>query len=373
MTASIVSLFGKIPDPRRNCGRRHALSDMVVIAILGVLCGADGWVQVAQFGRAKRSWLNTFLDLPHGIPSHDTFGKVFALIRPEAFEECFKAWAAAVSKEIHGVLAIDGKTLRRSFDTAVGKSALHMVSAWAADNGAVFGQLATEEKSNEITAIPKLLSLLDIKGLIVTIDAMGCQKQIAKQIVEQGGDYVLAVKDNQPTLRRDIEELFEWALRRDFVGLPSAKTEHTEKGHGRIETRRLWMTTELGLIQGRAAWHGLRCVAMIESCRTIAEKTTTERRYYISSLDTRNGQELARACRAHWGVENGLHWSLDVAFREDECRVRKGHGAENLSRLRRIGLTLLKQETTEKVGIKTKRLRAGWDHDYLLQILGGIE
>jgi predicted transposase YbfD/YdcC len=369
MAGSIVSLFARMPDPRGDRGVRHLLSDVMVIAVLAVLCGAEDFVGMEQFGRAKHRWLRTFLSLPHGIPSHDTFGRVFAALDPECFEACFAAWTRAVAGEIHGVVAIDGKTLRRSFDAASGKAAVHMISAWAGDNGVVFGQLAVDEKSNEITAIPRLLGMLGVKGLIVTIDAIGCQKQIARQIADRGGEYVLTVKENQPVLLEDVRETFRWARAQRFHGLRHAHSEQTEKGHGRIETRRVSVLWELSLLRDAAAWADLRCIAEVRSTRRIGEKTQTQTRYFISNLDTRDARELGRACRAHWGVENGLHWCLDVGFREDASRVRVGCAAENLSRLRRICLNLLKLETSKKCGIRSKRLIAAWDHNYLLRLL----
>lgn len=370
MAGTLIGFFSALPDPRQEQGRRHRLADMVVIAILGVLCGAEGWAEVAQFGEAKKKWLATFLPLPHGIPSHDTFGRVFAVLDPDRFEACFTAWTAAVAKTIRGVVAIDGKTIRRSFDKGSRKAAVHMLSAWAADNAVVFGQLAVEDKSNEITAIPRLLKMLHIKGLIITIDAVGCQKKIARLIVKAGGDYVLRVKANQAGLLGEIQDLFQWAIPRNFEGMPWAKAEQTQKDHGRIETRRVWATWDLRLIRQRQDWPGLSCVIARECTRVVGDRTSVEWHFCISSLPRTRAEELARICRSHWGVENGLHWSLDVGFGEDASRVRTGHAAENCSRLRRIGLNLLKREKTCKVGIKGKRLRCGWDHDYLLTVLG---
>lgn len=370
MARSIRMYFASLPDPRGDHGKRHQLNDMLTIAILAVICGAEGWTSVEEFGRAKQKWLKTFLNLAHGIPSHDTFGDVFARLDPDAFEQCFRRWTEAVAGELTGVVAIDGKTIRRSFDRASKQAAIHMISAWAADNSVVFGQIATEARSNEITAIPKLLNMLDIKGTIVTIDAMGTQKSIAKTIIKRGGDYVLQVKANQAGLLRDITELFQWAETRQFRDVEYAQSEQTEKGHGRIETRRACVIRTLNLITDRKAWPKLRCVVRVECERRIGSETATETHYYISSVESQRSEELARICRRHWSIENGLHWSLDVSFGEDDSRVRKGHAAENLSRLRRMALNLLKLETSRKIGIKNKRLRAGWDHDYLLKVLG---
>ncbi len=282
----------------------------------------------------------------------------------------FPIWTAAVAGMIAGVVAIDGKTLRGSFDTARGKGPLHMVSAWAADNGVVFGQVAVDDKSNEITAIPALLEMLRIKGLIVTIDAMGCQKEIAGKIVAQGGDYVLAVKDNQRTLHHDIKDMFAWAEGRGYKGLEHAHSEETNKGHGRIETRQVSVLWELAQLKDAPAWPGLRCIVRIRAGRVIGEETTEQERYYISSVHTRKATELGRAVRAHWGIENGLHWCLDVCFGDDSSRVRVRNAAQNLTRLKRITLNLLKlAPMTKSKSIKSKRFVAGLDHNYLLKVL----
>jgi len=272
---------------------------------------------------------------------------------------------------IVGVVAIDGKTLRRSFDTAADKAAIHMISAWAADNGVVFGQLAVDSKTNEITAIPTLLAMLDIKGLTVTIDAIGCQKAIAEQIISQGGDYMLQVKANQPELHEDIKKVFESAESRGWGKRGHDEHMQVEKGHGRIEQRRTLITWDVPwLIKPSSDWRGLRGIVMVQRERTLGEATTIHRHYYITSLPTRKAEVAAQACRAHWGVENGLHWTLDVGFNEDQCRIREGHAAQNFARLRRMALNLLKKETTVKAGIKAKSKNAGWDHDYLLKVLG---
>ncbi len=346
------------------------LQDIVTIAICGVICGADEWTTISQFGEAKKKWFKTFLELPNGIPSHDTFGTVFAAMDPGALERFFLSWIKALADKSKGrLIPIDGKTLRRSFDRAGNKAAIHMVSAWASANELVFGQLATEAKSNEITAIPKLLELLDLSGAIVTIDAMGCQKNIARQIVKQGGDYVLAVKENQPILYEEIKLFLDDMITHDFKGVAHDFHETIEKGHGRIETRRVWCTPEVAWFADRDKWAGLSSFTVVERERTAGEKTTQERHYFISSLDGADAKCLANAIRNHWGIENKLHWVLDVAFHEDASRVRKGYSAENFSRLRRMALNLLKKDNTVKVGIKGKRLRAGWDEKYLLKVL----
>jgi len=370
MAPKITLYFGELPDPRVQRTRLHRLDDIVVIAICAVICGADGWTEVADFGRAKELWLRTFLALPNGIPSHDTFGRVFSALDPVAFERCFLRWTADLAVATAGrIIAIDGKTLRHSFDIANARAAIHMVSAWAADNQLVLGQIATDAKSNEITAIPKLLELLDLKEAIVTIDAMGCQKEIASQIVRQGGDYVLAVKENQPTLHERVKALMDEAIADHFSGSQHDYWEQTEKDHGRVEIRRVWCTGEAHWIQLSEQWQGLTSLGAIECERLVGDKRSCERRYFISSLDGRSARRIGQAVREHWGVENGLHWSLDVSFGEDACRVRASYAAENFSRLKRIGLNLLKQEKTAKVGIKAKRLKAGWDEQYLLKVL----
>ncbi len=345
---------------------------MMVIALLAVICGADDWTSVAAFGRAKRKWLKTFLVLPNGIPSHFTFERVFAALRPEALEQCFAEWVAELARSSAGrLVAIDGKTARGSFDRASNKAAIHMVSAWAAANELVFGQLATEAKSNEITAIPKLLELLDVDGATVTIDAEGCQKEIAAKIVAGGGDYVLALKANQSTMYEEVKLLFDEFIAKGFGDMAHDFFEQTDGDHGRIEIRRAWSISEVSWFQDRAQWAGLKSFAAVECERTVGDKTTCERRYFISSHDGTNANLIAQAVRSHWEIENKLHWVLDVAFGEDMRRLRKGHGAENFSRLCRMALNLLRREKTERLGIKNKRLLAGWDHDYLFKLLTG--
>lgn len=370
MAGSIHEHFSELPDPRVCRGRRHSLSDLLTIAICAVICGADSWTEVEQFGRAKQKWFQTFLDLPYGIASHDTFGRVFAALEPDAFERCFREWMKALAAHSGGTLiAVDGKTLRRSFAHAWDKTAIHMISAYASSNHLVFGQLATDAKSNEITAIPKLPELLDLKGSVVTIDAIGCQKEIAQTIIVGGGDYLLALKDNQPALHRKVRGLLDEAILDDFRGMRHDRFEETDADHGRIETRKVWCTPEVHWVKQTEAWPELRSVVVVESTRCIGIETSTERRYYISSLDGTDAARFAAAIRGHWGIENQLHWTLDMAFREDDCRIRSGHAAENFSRLRRIALNLLKSDKTIRVGLKAKRLRAGWDHDYLLKVL----
>lgn len=366
----LLRWFGELEDPRPGRNIMHLLSDMLAIAILGVICGAENWADIALFGRCKKRWLKTFLRLPHGIPSHDTFGRVFAALRPEQFEQCFLKWTAHLAKHKSKLIAIDGKTLRRSFDSACGKEAIHMISAWCQENHLVMGQLATEAKSNEIKAIPKLLKLLDLKGAVVSIDAMGCQKKIAHTIVAGGGDYLLQVKQNQHELHESLELLFAEGLTGDCQGVAYSTARQTEKNHGRLETRRCWSTSDLGGLADRQ-WKNLRSVACVECSRQVNGVKSVERHYYISSLPDAKAREMLGLIRGHWGIENSLHWRLDVQFNEDASRIRQGHAAENFSRLRRWALNALKRDTTLTVGLKGKSKACGWDHDYLLAVLAG--
>lgn len=366
--SSLVGHFSMLEDPRDALRRRHNLLDMVIIAIAATLAGADGWVAIAQFGRAKEVWFRQFLELPNGIPSHDTFGRVFSLLAPEAFEACFRAWVASIRTVIPGeIIAIDGKTLRRSHNRAKGLAALHLVSAWATANRVVLGQVATDAKSNAITAIPQLLALLMLKGAIVTIDAMGCQTKIAEQIIDQGGNDLLALKGNQGVLAAEVEEAFIEADAKDDAGLESEALDTVERGHGRIETRRYRTLGELSGVPRSALWKGMNMIGMVESTREIAGKISRETRFFIGSIGT-GVVDFGRAARGHWGVENDLHWSLDVAMREDDCRVRETQARENLAVLRHIAMSRLKNDSA-KLGIKNKRLKAGWDEQYLEKLL----
>jgi len=367
---SVLRMLEQVEDPRVNRTKLHSLTDILFITICGVICGADSWTEVALFGRTKLEWLRRFIPLLNGIPSHDTFGRVFARLDPVQLEKCFMDWMSALAQATSGqLIAIDGKTIRRSFDRAGGKTAIHMLSAWSEANHLVLGQLATEQKSNEIKAIPRLLELLDIRQAVVTIDAMGCQKAIAKKIVEQKGHYVLQLKENQPSLHALVKETFDELTGRGIPGVRYVSHEETNAGHGRVETRRLWMTDWTDWYQERNEWAGLKSFVCVESTRQIDDHCSRERRYFISDLEGRDAQAMLGYVRGHWGIENKLHWSLDMTFREDSLRNRVGHSAQNLSRIRRLALNLLRRDKTCKVGAKGKRLRAAIDGDYLLQVL----
>jgi predicted transposase YbfD/YdcC len=371
--ASLEEIFGKIQDPRIDRTKLHKLIDIIIIAICAVICGAEGWEEIEEFGKEKQEWLEKILELPNGIPSHDTISRVFSKLNPEEFEKGFVDWVSSLTENISGVIAIDGKTLRRSHDKAVGKKALHLVSAWAAENRLILAQLATEEKSNEITAIPRLLRLLDLSGCIVTIDAMGTQKKIAKQIVEQKGDFALALKKNQGILYAKVQEIFDVAKKSGFVNIRHEKKKIEEKGHGRLETRAYWIIDDeavIGAVNPNGEWEKLRSIGMVESERIIGDKATKQVRYYILSIEG-NVNVFSHAVRAHWGIENTVHWILDVAFREDLSRIREGHSAHNFAILRHIALNLLKKEKTAKVGTHAKRLKAGWSTNYLEKVLLG--
>ena len=357
---SIKDCFSGITDPR-DSNKRHQLIDIIAIALCAVICNADTWEEIEEFGQAKHEWFKTFLELPHGIPSPDTFARVFASLDPVEFREAFLRWVEAVK----GHIAIDGKTVRHSYGNET--PPIHMVSAWALENRMVLGQVKTYEKSNEITAIPELLQVLALEGCIVTIDAMGCQKTIAGKIIDKGADYVLGLKKNQGNLHADVDLFFQDCLESGFRGVPYDYCETIDGDHGRIETRRYWATSDIEWLPDKPLWKDLRTIVMVERERNLDGEVSVETGYYISSLGSEI-QQLAKAVRGHWGIENSLHWVLDIAFREDESRIRKDNAPENFAILRHMALNLLRKETSLK-SIKRKRLRAGWDNDYLVKIL----
>lgn len=365
---SVSNYFRNLSDPRRD-NKRHKLIDIITIAICAVICNADSFEHITEFGQAKYEWLKGFLELPHGIPSADTFERVFSRIDPQEFKNCFMEWIHAICQLTKGeIIAVDGKTLRRSHDQSNGKSSIHMVSAWACANGFVVGQVKTEEKSNEITAIPALLRMLEIQGCIVTIDAMGCQKHIAKTIVEKNADYVFSLKGNQSNLHDDVKLFFQGQKKDDLKTGSFDYYETVDADHGKIEIRKYWTTSDIDWLQGKENWESLETVCMVERERQFDGKTERESSYYIGSIGN-NAERFANAVRSHWAIENSLHWVLDVSFREDESRIRKGNAPENFAVLRHIALNMIKSETSLKKSIKSKRLRAGWDNDYLLRVL----
>lgn len=369
--ATIKHHFSMLTDPRQNGKIRHKLIDIVTIAICAVISGSDDYTEIALYGKEKKEWLETFLELPNGIPSHDTFARIFAMISTEEMEKSFLSWVNAVFEKTNGrVVAIDGKTLRRSHDRSSGKAAIHMVSAWASENNITLGQVQTDQKSNEITAIPALLKLLDISGCIVTIDAMGCQKKIAAQIVDQGADYVFSLKGNQGNMHDDIKLFFEDALSRNFKEIAHGYLETVDGDHGRVEIRRYYTVEDIDWLYGKKNWPKLNTIGMVRSERHVDGEISCETRYFISSLAS--GVEcFANAARTHWGIENSCHWTLDIAFREDDCRKRKGNSSANFSRVRRIALNLLKSDGAIKAGVKAKRKVAGWNNDYVTKLIAG--
>jgi predicted transposase YbfD/YdcC len=371
----LCSYFAAVDDPRRqHATTLHSLEAILVITILGTICGAHNWVEIEQWGQAQEAWLSAFLQLLYGIPSHDTFGRVFALLDPESLHQAFMAWMGALTQLSKEIIALDGKTIRRSLDRADGKGPIHVVNAWASRNELVLAQFKVDAKSNEITALPELLALLNLAGSVVTIDAMGCQVEIAQQIIDQGGNYVLSLKENQPSLYEDCVELFAWlkglhALEEEIVLGADAQVDG---GHGRVETRQVWCTSALEGVVSCERWPGLTSLVMVESTRHIGGQDEVEQRYYISSLPgamNADAKRLNEVIRTHWEIENRVHWVLDVAMAEDTNRARKGESAQNLALIRKLALNLLRRETSVKAGFAAKQKRAGWDHNYLLKIL----
>ena len=372
--ASIGEHFSNVEDPRIERTKLHKLIDILTIAICAVICGADNWEEIQLFGEAKEEWFRTIIELPNGIPSHDTFWRVFARIDPEQFQNSFISWINNVSEVTEGqVIAVDGKILRRSHDKALGRGAIDMVSAWATENHLVLGQVKVDDKSNEITAIPKLLQILEVSGCIITIDAMGCQKNIADTIIKRDADYVLSLKENQERLYEDVIILFDDLEASNFKAYPYSTYRTVDKDHGRLETRTCYVISEPEILRNlrNSEWQGLHSVIKIHSKRQIGQDVSEQDRYFISSLE-KDARFLLNVIRCHWSIENSLHWVLDIAFREDESRIRKEYGAENFAILRHIALNLIKQDKSIKASVKGKRLKAGWDNDYLLTILSSL-
>jgi len=363
--------FSVLPDPRTDRTKKHLLIDILFIAVCTMICGGEGFTDMEEFGEAKEDWLRKYVELPHGIPSHDTFRRVFSILDPVVFGECFTRWSQALHDATNGeVIALDGKTVRHSFDTFSGQPALHMVSAWASENGLALGQVRVDEKSNEITAIPRLLEMIDVKGRIITTDAMGCQRDVAKRIVDKKGDYVFCLKGNQTSLHDEVKYFFDECRAANYQDVEHHYFESLEKDHGRIETRRCWVVEQdaVNWLE-REEWPGLSSIAAVESERKIRGKKTTETRYFISSL-TGKARKLADATREHWAIENSLHYVLDVTFNEDRSRIRKDNAPENLVVLRRIALNMVKKEQThKKASVRRKVKAAGWDNSYLERIL----
>jgi len=367
--ASILTHFASLEDPRDNRGKEHLLIDIITIALCTILSGGEGWEDMAEYGNAKEEWLSTFLSLRNGIPCADTFARVFARIDPEAFQACFSGWVRAISERITGeVISIDGKTLRHSYDKNKSKAAIQVVSAWASEQRLVLGQRQVDKKSNEITAIPELLQILELSGCIVTIDAMGCQKEIAQRIVEQQADYVIALKGNQGGLYEDVQWLFEQAQATDFQGVAHDFVRTVDKGHGRLEIRRCWTLSALEYLVQKPLWSGLQTIVMVERECRFAHQITTETRFFISSLPS-NAVKIAQAVRSHWSIENSLHWVLDVSFHEDNSRIRRDHAPENMALLRHFALNLLSQDKSTRRGIAARRKKAAWHHPYLVKLL----
>jgi predicted transposase YbfD/YdcC len=371
LTERMQSYFSEIKDPRVQRTRAHLLVDILIIGILSVIAGGKGWEDMETYALSKQDWLKQFLALPNGIPCPDTFRRVFERIDPKAFERCFQRWVQSIVETVGAqVIPIDGKTLKGSYDREQKQSALHLVSAWASEHRLVLGQVKVADKSNEITAIPALLELLELAGCIITIDAMGTQTAIAATIYNSKADYVLALKTNHPTLYKQVETWFKQALTQGFEGIALSYDEQVEKGHHRIEKRQVWCVpvSQLPLLHNQEDWAGLKCVVMVVRVRHLWNKTTHEVQFYLTSLES-DARKLGQAIRLHWGIENGLHWTMDVTFKEDDCRVRTGHAPQNLAILRRIALNALNREQSFRRSTRQKSNRAAMDNNYMLKIL----
>lgn len=371
-----LEVFLSVDDPRREHPTTlHKLTDIIALTIMATLGGAANWVEIELWAKSQREWLTTVLELPHGIPSHDTISRVFALLDPGQMVQAFTQWTSELASHVKGVVALDGKTVRRSMSTADGRGPIHVVNAFAAESHLVLTQLKVADKSNEIIALPKIIRMLDLKDCVATVDAMGCQVEVAKAVMDQQGDYMLQIKDNQPTLHDDVERLFDWALNPDLPHdqrIPWVESESRNRGHGRLERRRCIGIEELEGIDCLKRWPGARSVWMVESERTEHDKTTFEHRHYLSSLPASTADHASHAnhaIRTHWSVENQVHWVLDVAMDEDLNRTRVGNSAENLAIIRKLVLNLLRRDKTSKGGVQARQKRAGWDHDYLLEVL----
>lgn len=367
---TLLDHFTNLTDPRIDRTKDHKLIDIIALAICGMLCGADNWVAMEQYGHAKEEWLKQFLELPNGIPSHDTIARVFARLDPKEFEQCFRDWVQSISELIPGeIISIDGKTVKHSGSKAKDQKPIHVVNAWATEQRLVLGQTKVKNKSNEITAIPELIKVLELSGCLVTIDAIGTQTKIAQLIQDNGADYCLALKENQPNLFQEVVHLFERAEGINWLEVEHDFYRTINKDHGRTEIRRHWTMPVTELFFDEEKWPGLSSIGLVESVRKIGSQTTTSRRYYLNSFSS-DAQLLAHAVRSHWGVENNVHWILDVAFREDNCPVHSDYAPENLSQLRKMALNLLSREKTAKIGVANKRLKAAWDNNYLAKVLG---
>ncbi len=364
---SILNQFSDLNDPRQDINIKHKFIDIMAITISAVLCGCEHWEEIEQFGKSKIQWFKTFLELPNGIPSHDRIRAVFTFLDPVEFENSFSQWVKTIFNNRESeIVSIDGKTARRSFDSKNGRKAMHLVSAWAYENKIVLGQIKTEQKSNEIEAIPRLIRSLDVLGCIVTIDAMGCQKSIVKEIINQGAEYVIAAKANQNQLYQAIKSEFE---KSESLKNATSVCEQEKIRHGRSEIRNYYLKNAPGYLTHKHTWQKFNTIGMVVSERLVNGKLSKETRHFISSVQIKDIKMFAKAVRGHWSIENSLHWQLDVSYNEDQCRKRTKNAAENFALLRKITINLLKRETSKKIGIKSKRKLAGWDNEYLEKII----